>query len=111
MGEMEELRKEADNLKEQITVSPDPPVAITDFVFVPPPLPHGQTYHKLDQARSTGPLTCCLFGCFAGSPEGGARHHAAGSGGGADRGRPRSDENQKNAEGSPCQDLRHALGG
>lgn len=33
MGEMEELRKEADNLKEQITVSLDPPAGISDFVF------------------------------------------------------------------------------
>lgn len=33
MGEMEELRKEADNLKDQITVSPDPPVSSSDFVF------------------------------------------------------------------------------
>lgn len=39
MGEMEELRKEADNLKEQITVSPDPPVAIPDFSSVSPPPP------------------------------------------------------------------------
>lgn len=49
-------------------------------------------------------------GCSAGSSEGGARHDAAGSGGGAGRGRADSDENQKNAEGSPCQDLCYALG-
>lgn len=43
MGEIEELRKEADNLKDQITVSPDPPVGVRDRVL------------------STGPLTGCLL--------------------------------------------------
>lgn len=66
MGEMEELRKEADNLKEQITVSPDPPVGISDFVFQVAflfPLfshPHGRACREAHRARWGRPLTCRL---------------------------------------------------
>lgn len=57
MGEMEELRKEADNLKDQITVNTDPTRTIKYVVlgvFFSPP--HGDTDKTYRKRQHSGQL-------------------------------------------------------
>lgn len=106
MGEMEQLRKEADSLKDQITVSWPQYIicgrsSIIHILFC---------LTCVDILFLTALCVCvCVRVCSAGSSQGGAGYHTAGGSSWDHSGGACPDEDQENTKGSSCQDLCNAL--